>query len=317
MNPHGGKQVYRINYFETYAPVVTWFAIRLMIIFGIIFCWALQQVDLVMAYLQAPIKMDIYMELPQGIQTKHENYKDHVLKLEKKYLQPKTGWALWNSFLVVKLTSIGFTTSLIDDCFFFCDDIIFMVYVDDGIFLGSNNLQLQEVIKKIQDLGLNIEDQGHPTDYVGVNIKKLKDDSYEFAQRALIDSIINDIGLKDVKVKPVPAKVSLQLHVFKDEPTFDLNFNYRSAVGKLNYLAQTTRTDIMYAMHQIAKYLSDPRQSHGEAILYLVCYLKKMHDLGLKFKPDPKKGFECYCDADFSGNWNREFAPVDSSTAKS
>jgi hypothetical protein len=61
----------------------------------------------------------------------------------------------------------------------------------------------------------------------------------------------------------------------------------------------------------------DPRQSHGEAILYLVCYLKKTCDLGLKFKPDPKKGFECYCDADFSGNWNREFAPVDPSTAKS
>jgi hypothetical protein len=54
-----------------------------------------------------------------------------------------------------------------------------------------------------------------------------------------------------------------------------------------------------------------------EAILYLECYLKKTCDLGLKFKPDPKKGFECYCDVDFSGNWNREFAPVDPSTAKS
>jgi hypothetical protein len=193
-----------------------------------------------------------------------------------------------------------------------------MLYVDDGIFLGSNYSQLQEVIKEIQDLGLNIEDQCHPTNYVGVNIKKLKDGSYEFTQQALIDSIIDDIGLKDAnKVKPVPAKVSLQLHAFKDEPIFDLNFNNRSAVGKLNYLAQTTRPDIMYAMHQIAKYSSDPRQSHGEAILYLVCYLKKTRNLGLKFKPMPKKGFECYCDVDFLGNWNKEFAPVDPSTAKS
>jgi hypothetical protein len=109
----------------------------------------------------------------------------------------------------------------------------------------------------------------------------------------------------------------LQLIAFKDESTFDLNFNYTSEVGKLNYLAQTTRPDIMYAMHQIAKYLTDPRQSHGDAIRYLVCYLKKTQDQGLKFKPDPKKGFECYCDADLSGNWNREFAPVDPSTAKS
>ncbi len=135
-----------------------------------------------------------------------------------------------------KLTSIGFTTSLIDDCVFFWGDIIFIVYVDESFFLGSNDLQLQEVIKEIQNLGLNIEDQGHPADYEGVNIKKLKDGSYEFTQWALIVFIIDDIGLKNAKVKPVPAKVSLQLHAFKDKPTFNLNFNYKPAVGKLNYL---------------------------------------------------------------------------------
>ncbi len=113
------------------------------------------------------------MELPQGIQTKHGNSKEHVLKLEKNiYGQKQTG-CMWNLFLVDKLTSIGFTMSLIDDCVFFPGDIIFMVYVDDGIFLGSDNSELQEVIKEIQNLGLNIEDQGHPTDYIGVNIKKL------------------------------------------------------------------------------------------------------------------------------------------------
>jgi hypothetical protein len=38
LNLHGGKQVYDgMNYCETYAPVFTWFAIRLMTVFGIIF----------------------------------------------------------------------------------------------------------------------------------------------------------------------------------------------------------------------------------------------------------------------------------------
>ncbi len=32
-------------YYDTYAPVVTWFATRLMIVFGILFDWSLQQVD--------------------------------------------------------------------------------------------------------------------------------------------------------------------------------------------------------------------------------------------------------------------------------
>ncbi len=83
LNLHGGKQVYGMNYYETYAPVVTWFAIQLMIVFGVMFGWALRQVGFVMAYPQAPVEMDIYMEMPQGIQVATENSKDHVLKLLK------------------------------------------------------------------------------------------------------------------------------------------------------------------------------------------------------------------------------------------
>ena len=87
--------------------------------------------------------------------------------------------------------------------------------------------------------------------------------------------------------------------------------------GKLNYLAQTTHPDIVYATHQIVKYSSNPKTTHGEAVLYLICYLKKTHKLGLHFKPDPTKGFECYCDANFLGLWNKALAPVDPSTSKS
>eukprot|EP00804_Cyclotella_cryptica_P023589 CCRYP_011926-RA/>CCRYP_011926-RA protein AED:0.24 eAED:0.24 QI:0/-1/0/1/-1/1/1/0/157 len=73
----------------------------------------------------------------------------------------------------------------------------------------------------------------------------------------------------------------------------------------------------MYAVHQVAKYSDDPRQEHGEAIVYIMKYLKATRHIGLRFKPDASKGFQCYCDADFAGNWNKEFAETDPSTAKS
>jgi hypothetical protein len=95
-----------------------------------------------MVYPQAQIEVDIYMELPQGIRTTHRNSKDHVLKLENNIHSQKQDGHVWNSFLVDKLMSVGFTLLLIDDCVFFRDDIIFMVYVDYGIFLGSDDLQL-------------------------------------------------------------------------------------------------------------------------------------------------------------------------------
>jgi hypothetical protein len=209
LNLHGGKQVYGMNYFETYAPVVSWFVIRLMIIFGIIFCWALRQVDFVMAFPQAPTEMDIYMELPKCIKTATGNSKDHVVKLLKNIYGQKQAGRVWNSFLVDKLTSLGYTSLLVYDCVFFRGDIIFMVYVDDGIFLGNDDAQLLQAINEIQDLGFNIEDQGHPADYVGVSIKKHCNGFYEFTQCALIDSIIKDARISNSKTKPVPAKISL------------------------------------------------------------------------------------------------------------
>ncbi len=319
LNLHGGKQVFGLNYYKTYALVVIWFSIRLLIVIGIIFCWALRQVDFIMAYPQALIKCNMYMELPQRtIQVSEGDPKDYVLKLLKNIYGQKQAGCVWNAYLVDKLSSIGFKASLINDCVIYCNDIIFMVYIDNGIFSGKDDNQLKQVIQEIQGTGLKIKDQGHPADYDGVKIKNMRDGSYGFTQHALINAIIKDINLTDAKVKPVPpAKMSMPLHAFKDAPSFNLNFNYCSVVGKLNYLTQTSRSDIMYATHQIAKYSSDLREPHGEAILYLVQYLKKARDLGVCFKPQLDKGFECYCDVDFSGNWNKSFADVNPSTSKS
>ena len=317
LNIHGGKQVYGANYYETYAPVVTWFAVRFMLVLAILHGWAMRQVDFVQAYAQAPIECDMYMELPPGIETKHGNSKDYVLKLLANLYGQKQAGRVWNQYMTDKLRDIGFQQSQIDECVFYRDDIIFIVYVDDGLFFGSDDDVLTQVISKLKEAGLNIEDQGHPADYVGVNIKKAQDGTYELTQRALIDAIIDDVNIGNAYTKPVPAKVSLQLHAFRDSPKFDGNFNYRSVVGKLNYLSQTTRPDIMYAVHQVAKYSADPRVEHGEAIVYIIKYLKATRHIGLRFQPDPSKGFQCYCDADFTGNWNREFASNDPSTAKS
>jgi hypothetical protein len=212
LNLHGGKQEFCTNYYETYVPVVTWFAIRLLIVFGILFNWALCQVDFVMAYSQAPIEMDMYMELPTGIHTKHRNSKDHVLKLLANIYGQKQAGRVWNSYLLTKLREINFKQSLIDDCVFYRNDVIFIVYLGNGIFLGPSDQQLRDIINELCNLKLSIEDQGHPADYVGVSIKKLKNGVIELTQRAFIDSIISDVTLNDSKAKAVPAKVSKILH---------------------------------------------------------------------------------------------------------
>ena len=73
----------------------------------------------------------------------------------------------------------------------------------------------------------------------------------------------------------------------------------------------------MYFVHQVTICSSCPKQEHGEGIIYLVRYLKRIQNIGLKLKPERSKGFEDYCDVHFSGNWNQNFAKSDPSTTKS
>lgn len=104
---------------------------------------------------------------------------------------------------------------------------------------------------------------------------------------------------------------------YHDSMNFYGDFSYHLAVGKLNNLGQTTRPDILYAVHQVNRYSSDPRLEHGEAKMYTVKCLKASHHIGICFKLDAYNEFLCYCDTDFSGNLNKEFAATDLSTVKS
>jgi hypothetical protein len=73
-------------------------------------------------------------------------------------------------------------------------------------------------------------------------------------------------------------------------------------VGKLNFLEKSTRPVIAYAVHQCARFSSNPKQSHANAIKYLCCCLMAKKDKGLILKADTSKSFEVHVDCNFAGN---------------
>ena len=108
-----------------------------------------------------------------------------------------------------KKNKIGFAQSLVDECVSWCDDIIFIMCIDERMFFSNSDDALTDIIQEMKDKGLNIEDQGHPAEYVGVNIKKLGDRLYYLTQHAIINSINDDIDIRNSYTKPVLAKVLL------------------------------------------------------------------------------------------------------------
>ena len=63
------------------------------------------------------------------------------------------------------------------------------------------------------------------------------------------------------KPRSTPAASSKLLSRHSNSKPFDNSFNYRSVIGKLNYLEKATRSNISYAVHQCALLSPTPRWS--------------------------------------------------------
>ena len=85
-------------------------------------------------------------------------------------------------------------------------------------------------------------------------------------QPHLIDQIMKDLRLDEekVKVKETPALTSKILSRHTSSDNHDGHFDYRSIIGKLNYLEKGTRSDIAYITHQCARFTSDPKREHTD-----------------------------------------------------
>ena len=79
---HGGMQEKGINQREKYAQVVQWMSVRIMLTLSVIENLHTKSIEFVLAYPQADLDVDIYMELSQGLNVGTESG-SYVLKLQK------------------------------------------------------------------------------------------------------------------------------------------------------------------------------------------------------------------------------------------
>ena len=97
-----------------------------------------------------------------------------------------------------------------------------------------------------------------------------------------------------------------------------LEFHYRSVIGKLNFLEKSTHPDISISVHQCARFSERPKRSHvEEAVKRIGRYLLATRDKELLIRPNDRRHFECWVDADFVGNWRLWDAYNDPMTVKS
>jgi Reverse transcriptase (RNA-dependent DNA polymerase) len=305
-----------VNYWETYAPVVTWAAIRIVLVLVLMYKWSTVQIDFVLAYPQADVECDIYMKISRDFEIEGKTRRSHVLKLIKNLYGQKQAGRVWNQHLHKNLLDLGWKQSKADDCLYYKNQVMFAVYVDDGIFVSPDDNQLAEELKVLQE-NFKVSVEGTLSDYVGVNIERTEDNKIHMSQPNIIRSILKELNFTDdTKSQSTPAYSSTVLKHGKDLESHKADWNYRRVIGKSNFLCSSCRPDIACAVHQCARFSADPRINHTEAVKRIVRYLVGTIDKGILMDP-ADHSFHVYADADFGRLWDREVAIDKPVTAKS
>jgi hypothetical protein len=262
------------------------------------------------------------MKIPAGVEIEDGSAtKDHVLKIHRNIYGQKQAGRVWNQYLVRKLVQeLGFQQSAVDECVFYRGSTLYVLYTDDSLLAGPDKAEIDRIIEELQSKAkLSITVEGDLADFLGVSIDRRPDGTIHLTQPHLIDQILEDLRLNksNVKVRSTPAASSKLLTRHSDSEPFDNSFNYRSLIGKLNYLEKATRSDIAYAVHQCARFVSDPKKEHGDAVRWLGRYLLGTRDKGTIMRPMSNKDLEVYVDASFCGDWDPKEAATDRDTARS
>jgi hypothetical protein len=119
----------------------------------------------------------------------------HVLKLLNNLYAQKQAGRVWNKHLTSSLVKIGFVQSKVDECVFYRYGVIFMAYVDDGIFLCLNMGKIDQAILELRGAGYDIQDMGDVNYYLGIHFESLPGGKVKLSQPHLIDAILQDVKL--------------------------------------------------------------------------------------------------------------------------
>ena len=156
------------------------------------------------------------------------------------------------------LESRGFVKSSHDDCLFTNGKTIVLFWVDDCIFYSESSKTIDDVILNLK-YDFLLEREEDMAGFLGINISRdEKNNSLTMTQTGLIERILAAMDMTDCNHKYTPADKDPLCKDVTGAPCCE-DWDYRSIVGMMLYLAGSTRPDISYAVHQCARFSHSPK----------------------------------------------------------
>jgi hypothetical protein len=295
----GHSHVEGLDFDETFAPVARLESIHILLTYATNHDFKLYQMDVKSAFLNGPIKEEVYVEQPPSFED--EEYPNHVYKLHKALYRLKQAPRAWyecirdflieNSISIGKVDSTLFTRKMGKELF------VCQIYVDD-IISGSTNASFCEEFSKIMTDRFEMSVIGEFKYCLGFQIKQLKYGMFISQTKYALD-LLKKFGMDKAKPIRTPMGTNSHLDLDIDGKSVDQKV-YRTIIGSLLYLCASS-PDIMLSVCMCARFQAAPKECHLRAVKRIMRYLVLTPYLGLWYPKGAHFELIGYSNVDYVG----------------
>ncbi|GJZ02164.1 retrovirus-related pol polyprotein from transposon TNT 1-94 [Tanacetum coccineum] len=257
-----GKNEEGIDFKESFAPVSRLEAVRIFVAYAAHKSFLIYQMDVKTAFLNGPLKKEVYVAQPNGFVD--PNHPEKVYRLRKTLCGLKQALRAWYDKLSKFLISKGFTKGIIDPTLFtikYGEDILLVqIYVDDIIF-GSTNPKFSKRFEKLMHNRFEMSLMGEMKFFLGLQIHQSPRGIFINQAKYTLE-ILKKHGMEKGQSIGTPMATKPKLDAdLSGEPVDQTD--YHSKIGSLMYLT-SSRPDIVQAVCTINMGLWYPKGSGFE-----------------------------------------------------
>ncbi|GKA10333.1 retrovirus-related pol polyprotein from transposon TNT 1-94 [Tanacetum coccineum] len=241
----GYAQEEGIDFEESFAPVARLEAVRIFIAYVAQKSFPIYQMDVKTAFLNGPLKEEVYVAQPDGFVD--PNHPEKVYHLRKALYGLIQAPRAWYDELSKFLMSKGFTKGTIDPTLFtirYREDILLVqIYIDDIIF-GSTNPKFSKRFEKLMHNRFEMSLMGEMKFFLGLQIHQSPRGIFINQAKYALE-ILKKHGMEKCDTVGTPMATKPKLDADLSGKLVDQT-DYRSKIGSLMYLT-SSRPDIVQA----------------------------------------------------------------------
>ena len=286
----GFSQKKGIDYIETFAPTAKYNSLRMLLAVAATEDLEIHQGDVESAYLAADLDKEIFMEPPEGVETRGK-----VCRVLRGLYGLKQSARLWNRRLTSFLLKHGFRQLSTDFSILtkggMKEGLTILIYVDDLLFISPHMEQINWV-KKLLASEFRIKDLGEAKTILNMQVTRdRKKRQLTLSQPGYTRKVLERFGMTDchpVATPMEPGAIKVLDRAYKevkDSPVESKadKTRYQEAIGSLMHLMVSTRPDIAYAVGRLSRYCQNPTEVHWKAAKQVFQYLKGSTERGIRF----------------------------------